>query len=168
MSLAARTAAAATAAAKQLGSVLGFSRQSPPPSQAPPSPPTPIATSQSVEDLSGVPEELRITEDGKKDKDSEREEEEAASLKDGGSGPVEVGGEEGRVREEKQKKARKGRGNKANPFPQRPGEPDCAFYMRTGKCDYGQSCKFNHPPDRWNRNQAQRQGTAVSDQVTIN
>ncbi|KAG9446331.1 hypothetical protein H6P81_012459 [Aristolochia fimbriata] len=31
-------------------------------------------------------------------------------------------------------------------FPLRPGEPDCAFYLRTGACKYGSSCKFNHPP----------------------
>eukprot|EP00898_Chlorokybus_atmophyticus_P008190 jgi/Chlat1/8372/Chrsp80S07802 len=32
------------------------------------------------------------------------------------------------------------------PLPQRPGELDCAFYMKTGKCKYLSSCKFNHPP----------------------
>ncbi|KAL2613486.1 hypothetical protein R1flu_025178 [Riccia fluitans] len=33
-------------------------------------------------------------------------------------------------------------------LPQRPGEPDCAFYMKRGECKYGQRCKFNHPKDR--------------------
>lgn len=30
-------------------------------------------------------------------------------------------------------------------FPDRPGEPDCSFYMRTGTCGYGANCRFNHP-----------------------
>lgn len=31
------------------------------------------------------------------------------------------------------------------PFPDRPGEPDCSYYMRTGTCSYGPNCRFNHP-----------------------
>ncbi|CAM8991839.1 unnamed protein product [Rhodiola kirilowii] len=31
-------------------------------------------------------------------------------------------------------------------FPLRPGAEDCNFYMRTGSCKFGFSCKFNHPP----------------------
>ena len=27
----------------------------------------------------------------------------------------------------------------------RPGQPDCSFYMKTGTCEYVDSCKFNHP-----------------------
>ncbi|KAL4581370.1 hypothetical protein LXL04_017584 [Taraxacum kok-saghyz] len=30
-------------------------------------------------------------------------------------------------------------------FPDRPGEPDCIFYLRTGMCGYGNTCRFNHP-----------------------
>ncbi|KAJ0801423.1 putative transcription factor C3H family [Helianthus annuus] len=30
-------------------------------------------------------------------------------------------------------------------YPDRPGEPDCIFYIRTGMCGYGNSCRFNHP-----------------------
>ncbi|PAN29698.1 hypothetical protein PAHAL_5G244900 [Panicum hallii] len=30
-------------------------------------------------------------------------------------------------------------------YPQRPGEKDCAFYMRTRTCKYGEACKFDHP-----------------------
>ena len=30
--------------------------------------------------------------------------------------------------------------------PVRPGEPDCAFYMKTGRCKFGVKCVFNHPP----------------------
>jgi hypothetical protein len=33
-------------------------------------------------------------------------------------------------------------------FPERLGEPDCVYYMRTGMCGFGQSCRFNHPPNR--------------------
>ncbi|XP_057817520.1 zinc finger CCCH domain-containing protein 8 isoform X1 [Cryptomeria japonica] len=29
--------------------------------------------------------------------------------------------------------------------PQRPGQPECTFYMKTGECKFGPSCKFNHP-----------------------
>ncbi|KAJ3708603.1 hypothetical protein LUZ61_012308 [Rhynchospora tenuis] len=35
-----------------------------------------------------------------------------------------------------------------NSYPERPGEPDCAYYLRTGLCRFGVTCKFNHPPDR--------------------
>ncbi|KAG6483813.1 zinc finger CCCH domain-containing protein 6-like [Zingiber officinale] len=34
------------------------------------------------------------------------------------------------------------------PYPERPGEPDCSYYMRTGSCSYGPRCRFNHPRDR--------------------
>ena len=30
--------------------------------------------------------------------------------------------------------------------PVRPGQPVCDYFMRTGLCKYGESCKFNHPP----------------------
>ncbi|CAI9087970.1 OLC1v1022189C1 [Oldenlandia corymbosa var. corymbosa] len=30
-------------------------------------------------------------------------------------------------------------------FPQRPGEPDCPFFLKTQKCKFGTKCKFNHP-----------------------
>lgn len=30
-------------------------------------------------------------------------------------------------------------------YPQRPGEKDCAFYMSTRTCKFGESCKFDHP-----------------------
>eukprot|EP00246_Nothoceros_aenigmaticus_P012393 TRINITY_DN3825_c0_g1_i2.p1 TRINITY_DN3825_c0_g1~~TRINITY_DN3825_c0_g1_i2.p1 ORF type:complete len:494 (+),score=18.11 TRINITY_DN3825_c0_g1_i2:438-1919(+) len=33
-------------------------------------------------------------------------------------------------------------------YPERPGEQDCPFYMRTGLCGFGMSCRFNHPPNR--------------------
>ncbi|KAH7438215.1 hypothetical protein KP509_04G006200 [Ceratopteris richardii] len=34
---------------------------------------------------------------------------------------------------------------KRQPLPIREGEPDCAFYMKTGICKFGSTCKFNHP-----------------------
>ncbi|KAM3349951.1 hypothetical protein ACQJBY_022657 [Aegilops geniculata] len=30
-------------------------------------------------------------------------------------------------------------------YPQRPGEKECAFYMRTRTCKYEETCKFDHP-----------------------
>ncbi|KAL3849015.1 hypothetical protein ACJIZ3_010897 [Penstemon smallii] len=30
-------------------------------------------------------------------------------------------------------------------YPERPGEPDCLYYLRTGICGYGINCRFNHP-----------------------
>lgn len=32
-------------------------------------------------------------------------------------------------------------------YPLRPGEADCRDYLRTGRCKYGDSCKYNHPPN---------------------
>eukprot|EP01018_Ginkgo_biloba_P006926 Gb_02527 [translate_table: standard] len=36
----------------------------------------------------------------------------------------------------------------AGPYPERPGETDCVYYMRTGLCGFGMSCRYNHPPNR--------------------
>ncbi|XP_025815026.1 zinc finger CCCH domain-containing protein 8-like isoform X5 [Panicum hallii] len=33
----------------------------------------------------------------------------------------------------------------AKGLPIRPGEVDCSFYMKTGSCKYGSTCRFNHP-----------------------
>ncbi|CAN6227422.1 unnamed protein product [Urochloa humidicola] len=30
--------------------------------------------------------------------------------------------------------------------PQRPGEPDCSYYVKFGSCKFGISCIYNHPP----------------------
>ncbi|XP_076952486.1 zinc finger CCCH domain-containing protein 34-like [Bidens hawaiensis] len=30
-------------------------------------------------------------------------------------------------------------------LPQRPGEPECQFYMNTGDCKFGASCRYHHP-----------------------
>jgi serine/threonine-protein kinase/endoribonuclease IRE1 len=32
-------------------------------------------------------------------------------------------------------------------FPSRPGRDVCEFYMKTGRCKFGSSCKFHHPED---------------------
>ncbi|AQK89563.1 Zinc finger CCCH domain-containing protein 58 [Zea mays] len=32
-------------------------------------------------------------------------------------------------------------------FPERPGQPECQYYMRTGDCKFGTTCKYNHPRD---------------------
>ncbi|CAL0299978.1 unnamed protein product [Lupinus luteus] len=36
----------------------------------------------------------------------------------------------------------------AGVYPERPGEPDCSYYIRTGLCRFGATCRFNHPPNR--------------------
>lgn len=33
-------------------------------------------------------------------------------------------------------------------FPERPDQPECQYYMKTGSCKYGTSCKYNHPKER--------------------
>ena len=33
------------------------------------------------------------------------------------------------------------------PLPQRSGQPDCHFYMKTGLCKFGTNCKYHHPKD---------------------
>jgi hypothetical protein len=40
-------------------------------------------------------------------------------------------------------------------LPERPGEADCGYYLRTGGCGFGERCRYNHPRDRG--------GTEVSD-----
>ncbi|KAL4323167.1 hypothetical protein GQ457_11G004240 [Hibiscus cannabinus] len=35
--------------------------------------------------------------------------------------------------------------SKSASYPDRPGEPDCSYYLRTGSCGYGSNCRFNHP-----------------------
>ncbi|KAF8733859.1 hypothetical protein HU200_014710 [Digitaria exilis] len=32
-------------------------------------------------------------------------------------------------------------------YPEKPGEPECPFYMKTGSCKFGANCKFHHPKD---------------------
>ncbi|KAI4310862.1 hypothetical protein MLD38_035809 [Melastoma candidum] len=35
-----------------------------------------------------------------------------------------------------------------NIFPERPGQPECRFYMKTGDCKFGVVCRFHHPRER--------------------
>ncbi|GER48230.1 zinc finger protein [Striga asiatica] len=30
-------------------------------------------------------------------------------------------------------------------YPDRPGEPNCIYFLRTGSCGFGSNCRFNHP-----------------------
>ncbi|CAN6872412.1 unnamed protein product [Brassica oleracea] len=39
---------------------------------------------------------------------------------------------------------------KEDEYPVRPGEKDCSFYLKTGRCDFGEFCRFNHPKVRNN------------------
>ncbi|XP_022760519.1 zinc finger CCCH domain-containing protein 34-like [Durio zibethinus] len=36
---------------------------------------------------------------------------------------------------------------KEQSFPERPGQPECQYYMKTGDCKYGSSCRYHHPPE---------------------
>ncbi|XP_075516314.1 zinc finger CCCH domain-containing protein 32-like [Primulina tabacum] len=47
---------------------------------------------------------------------------------------------------------------KENALPDRPSQPECQYYMRTGDCKYGTTCKYHHPPD-WS---ALRSGSLLS------
>lgn len=51
-----------------------------------------------------------------------------------------------------------------SPFPVRPNEPDCSFYVRTGTCRFGLNCKFNHPPSK-TRNKVRPRKMSESGQV---
>ncbi|KAG6424324.1 hypothetical protein SASPL_114739 [Salvia splendens] len=33
-------------------------------------------------------------------------------------------------------------------YPERPGEPECSFFLKTGDCKFRSNCKFNHPKNR--------------------
>jgi hypothetical protein len=33
-------------------------------------------------------------------------------------------------------------------FPERPGEPECSFFLKTGDCKFKSNCKFHHPKNR--------------------
>ncbi|XP_058000976.1 zinc finger CCCH domain-containing protein 34 isoform X2 [Hevea brasiliensis] len=36
---------------------------------------------------------------------------------------------------------------KERSFPERPGQPECQYYMKTGDCKFGSSCRYHHPPE---------------------
>jgi Zinc finger C-x8-C-x5-C-x3-H type (and similar) len=50
--------------------------------------------------------------------------------------------------------------NLNNNLPERPDQPDCQHYMKTGSCKYGASCKYNHPKERNSLAQAPGQAQA--------
>lgn len=35
-------------------------------------------------------------------------------------------------------------------FPERPGEAECQYYLKTGDCKFGSSCRYHHPRE-WNQ-----------------
>ncbi|CAL0308480.1 unnamed protein product [Lupinus luteus] len=41
-----------------------------------------------------------------------------------------------------------GNNQKEQVFPERPGEPECQYFLRTGDCKFGLACRFHHPRDR--------------------
>ncbi|MQL78372.1 hypothetical protein Taro_010800 [Colocasia esculenta] len=38
--------------------------------------------------------------------------------------------------------------DRENVFPERPGERECQYYMKTGDCKFGAVCRFHHPRER--------------------
>lgn len=36
----------------------------------------------------------------------------------------------------------------AEEFPERPDQPECAYYLKTGDCKFKFNCKFHHPKNR--------------------
>ncbi|KAE9602151.1 putative transcription factor C3H family [Lupinus albus] len=40
-----------------------------------------------------------------------------------------------------------GSGQKEQSLPERPDQPECQYYMKTGECKFGPSCRYNHPAD---------------------
>lgn len=33
-------------------------------------------------------------------------------------------------------------------LPERPGEQECRYFMRTGNCKFGSDCKYHHPKEK--------------------
>lgn len=48
--------------------------------------------------------------------------------------------------------SRNGHNQYRDVLPQRPNEPDCIYYLRNGKCKYGATCKYHHPPNGHDNN----------------
>lgn len=40
-----------------------------------------------------------------------------------------------------------GTSQKEHSLPERPGQPECQHYMKTGECRFGPSCRYHHPPE---------------------
>lgn len=32
-------------------------------------------------------------------------------------------------------------------YPERPGQQECKYYMKTGECKFGSTCRYHHPPE---------------------
>lgn len=43
-------------------------------------------------------------------------------------------------------------------FPERPGQPECDYFMKTGNCKFKSTCRFHHPKNR----------TSKSDEFVLN
>lgn len=75
----------------------------------------------------------------------------AASPKDGGGGGAEGGRADAATGlEESMWRLGLAGGEEAagEGLPERPGEANCVYYLRTGACGYGETCRYNHPRDR--------------------
>ncbi|XP_020672352.1 zinc finger CCCH domain-containing protein 8 isoform X1 [Dendrobium catenatum] len=53
-------------------------------------------------------------------------------------------------------------------LPERPSEPVCAFYAKTGKCKFGGNCKFHHPKDTLIQSAGKDIGSAANNEPTTN
>ncbi|KAE9602001.1 hypothetical protein Lal_00040960 [Lupinus albus] len=40
-----------------------------------------------------------------------------------------------------------GSSQKENSLPERPDQPECQYYLKTGECKFGPSCRYHHPAD---------------------
>lgn len=49
-------------------------------------------------------------------------------------------------------------GSQKEEYPQRPGQAECQYYMKTGDCKYGSLCRYHHPPNL----NVQKTSTALS------
>lgn len=84
------------------------------------------------------------------DGDGKREGEAREVKHDSGADGEEVEGEKGNgdtSKIEQEGDGTRGVGWKSE-FPVRPEAQDCAFYLKTGTCKFGSTCKFNHPIQR--------------------
>ncbi|KAL0561303.1 hypothetical protein IC582_001725 [Cucumis melo] len=54
-------------------------------------------------------------------------------------------------------------GSGSSIYPQRPGQIECDYYMKTGDCKFGERCKFHHPIDR----SAPKQGALHNVKLTL-
>lgn len=40
-----------------------------------------------------------------------------------------------------------GSSQKEQSLPERPDQPECQYYLKTGECKFGLLCRYHHPPD---------------------